>query len=120
MTNLTESRKADELAQLRELFTEIQTAIHVALDDIRNGDSSAARTLSANSQLLHKVAVQIQTQKEQFHDRHGPDIAEGEFDLEQARFDIGCKLARIATCCDAGRLSCAAERGGAEGSAASV
>lgn len=112
MTKSIESREAQEMSELeqtRALFHQISAAIHAALDDMTAGDADAAKTLGAQSQLLHKTAVQIMTLKEQFNAKHGPDIREGEFDLEQARFDIGCKLARIATCCDAGRLSCSLE-----------
>lgn len=98
-----------ELEQVRALFDHISAAIYVALDDIQNGDLTAAKTIVANQQLLHKTAVQILTLKEQFNAKHAEDIGDGELDLEQARFDIGCKLARLRSCGAAGGLSCELE-----------
>ncbi|PIE11478.1 MAG: hypothetical protein CSA72_05035 [Rhodobacterales bacterium] len=113
MTQPIETRDAQEqteLEQARLLFTHISSTLHAVLQEVRSGDLTHLDQLTKKQLQLEEVANRAAKLKEQFDAKHDTGLRDGEFDLDRARFEIGCKLARLRACCDAGRLSCELER----------
>lgn len=114
------AREQAELEQARALFESIAETLAVMLGQIRSGDLTDLKKLHQKQAELQTAAVRCHALKEQFRDKYDQSPREGEFDIEQARFDIGCRLARLRACGGAGALSCELECARAEGAALSV
>lgn len=114
------AQERDELNEARRMFDSISEVLGMMLEQIRDGDLTDVKKLYQKQSELQTAALRCHTLKEQFRDKYDKGPREGEFDLEQARFDIGCKLARLRSCGGAGALSCELERERAGGVAVSV
>lgn len=110
MTNQNNGQKAiaaSEIEQARTLFNSIADTLGQMLVQVQSNadDGPALKKLPGKSAELQEALTRLNKMKDKFDEQYATGPREGEFDLDAARFSIGCKLARIRTVCDDGQLS---------------
>lgn len=110
MTNQNNGHKAiaaSEIEQARTLFNSISQTLGQMLVQVQMdmGDGPDLKKLPGKSAELQEALTRLNKMKDKFDEQYATGPREGEFDLNAARLSIGCKLARIRTVCDDGRIS---------------
>ncbi len=109
VTPETQSSATEELLQkylnsVRDLRTVID-GLSTRAADGEDVDLALAQKLVSPSEALLKTCMKLEANlADQKHKELG--IAQGGYalDLDQARFEIGCRLARLRACCGAGEV----------------
>lgn len=110
MTLVTSKEQSAEIKDLLQGFVRSVRDLRTVIDGLSTRatageevDLALAQKLLSPAEALVKTCMKLEANlAEQKHRDLG--IAQGGYavDLEQARFEIGCRLARLRACCDAG------------------
>lgn len=113
MTLITPEERVSRTAELLQSLEETIRGLRKAAEDLRNqieaGEDAdlagGARQLGQVGSLIRNCQKVETSFVELHHEQAG--IARGGYalDLEQARFVVGCRLARLRACCRSGEVS---------------
>ena len=92
---------SETLAELRQDLM----ALHRAVRDGSDGASGEDKKILSNIQYWLRQANQTEAEIDAIRKRNCGIAGGYGLDLEQAALDIGCRLSRLRTCCDAGEVS---------------
>lgn len=113
MTLITPEERMSRTAELLQSLEASIRGLRQAAEDLRKqiGTGEDADLAGAGKQLgqlegLIRSCQKVETSFVEQHHRQAGIVRGGyALDLERARFEIGCRLARLRTCCGAGQIS---------------
>jgi septal ring factor EnvC (AmiA/AmiB activator) len=92
----------DSIGALRQKAEDLRQRIEAGEDSDLIGYSKDIARVETLIRACQKVEASLVEQQDR-HSGHANGCSA--LDLEQARFEIGCRLARLRTCCDPGGVS---------------
>jgi hypothetical protein len=90
---------AERIKEARQLYRSINETLTRILDDLHSGQLGEVKDLAAKQKQLETAVVHAQKLEAEFNDKFGTGLGEGEIDFDRARYQIGCRLARLRRCC---------------------
>lgn len=96
----TEQEKAaQDIEEVKRLYAAITATLSAVLARVHDGDLSDVDLLPRQMLRLNDVTADIRKKQEAFNERFNDGAKEGDIDFDRMRFEIGCRLNRIRTCC---------------------
>lgn len=106
--DLTEDARTDDAARLYDesliLLTSVSGTLAALLRRVSEGDATALKELTAKQAELEYALKRAFETEQRFNDwkaKQDRSSWSDEIDFETVRYDIGCRLARLRSCCEA-------------------
>lgn len=87
------------------LLTSVRATLARLLAQLVAGDAQAMREIGPKHAELESVlrrAIETEQKYNDWHSKQAGRLAAGEIDFDRARYEIGCRLARLRACCGPG------------------
>lgn len=108
----------DLLKDCTDLLSSVRHTLSDLLREVRGDNPEALRELAEKQSQLETALTRVFAAELKYNDwkaKQDGTRPDHEFDLAAARFDIGCRLARLRECCAEGLVSERADAGGTAG-----
>ena len=107
--DLTDEARANEAARLYDesliLLSSVRSTLAALLRRVSEGDATALKELVAKQAELEfalKRAFETEQRFNEWKAKHDRSSWSDDIDFDSVRHEIGCRLARLRSCCEAG------------------